>query len=194
MPQGLSAHPLTAYQARPGGRPTQRRLAACLRTHKRMSKRAPGAVLPLGRKVATVGSDAAQRVFWRSTTTNFDALEGLLERDMRGLAPASAPTRSPRHSMGATPPATPRRLRTPTPRPIGARVPYPKARFRRSERYRAAASGAVCAGSNPAGGAGRSIFFEHTDDRLPRCLQACDLRKLEGSPDLAPHARPELRF
>src|SRR5215831_16822966 len=38
--------PPTAYPARPGGRPTDRRLAACLRTRKRASKKTPSAVRP----------------------------------------------------------------------------------------------------------------------------------------------------
>ena len=46
MPQGLSAHRPTAYPARPGTRPTQRRLAACLSTRKGASKRMPGPARP----------------------------------------------------------------------------------------------------------------------------------------------------
>jgi hypothetical protein len=46
MPQGISAGRSTGYQARPGTRPTQRRLAEYLSTHKRASERAPSAVRP----------------------------------------------------------------------------------------------------------------------------------------------------
>jgi hypothetical protein len=46
MPQGLSAHRPTAYPARPGRRPTQRRPAACLSTRNRASNKAPGPARP----------------------------------------------------------------------------------------------------------------------------------------------------
>ena len=46
MPQGLSAHRPTAYPARPGRRPTQRRPAACLSTRNRASNKTPGPARP----------------------------------------------------------------------------------------------------------------------------------------------------
>jgi hypothetical protein len=46
MPQGLFARRTTAYPARPGRRPTQRRPATCLTTHKRAPKKTPGPARP----------------------------------------------------------------------------------------------------------------------------------------------------
>ena len=47
MPQGLSAGPPTAYQARPGRRPAQTRMAACLSTRNRAAKKTPGPARPV---------------------------------------------------------------------------------------------------------------------------------------------------
>ncbi len=49
------------------------------------------------------------------------------------------------------------------PRPIRARTGHLQARFRRPGAYTATLSGAVSAGSNPAGGTGQRHKFEHSD-------------------------------
>ena len=79
------------------------------------------------------------------------------------------------------------------PRPIRARVRHLGARFRWSDTYTATDSGAVSAGSNPAGGTGQRHKFEHlnnlvlTKDRVP------DLRRCSDLPGLAPDTCPENR-
>jgi hypothetical protein len=78
-------------------------------------------------------------------------------------------------------------------RPIRARPGHLRQRFRWSVQYRETASGAVSAGSNPAGGTGQSNKFEHSDNLGPLGHQACDLRQCSALPDLAPDTRPGSR-
>src|SRR5215469_8464530 len=81
-----------AYQARPGRRPTQWRLAACLRTHKRASKRAPSAVRPVQpARYGTARTAAAPRTAGGSTTRT-------------AAQPAPPRTRRPRPARSSTTP------------------------------------------------------------------------------------------
>jgi hypothetical protein len=56
--------------------------------------------------------------------------------------------------------------------------------------YTATLSGAVSAGSNPAGGTGQRHKFEHSDNLERLRCQRCDLRKRGRVPDLAPYTCP----
>jgi hypothetical protein len=76
------------------------------------------------------------------------------------------------------------------PRPIRARVRHLGARFRWSGTYTATDSGAVSAGSNPAGGIGQRHKFEHSGNLERLQCQRCDLRKRGRVPDLAPYTCP----
>jgi len=51
-------------------------------------------------------------------------------------------------------------------------------------------SGAVSAGSNPAGGTGQNHKLEHSDNLERLQCQRCDLRKRGHVPDLAPYTCP----
>jgi hypothetical protein len=76
------------------------------------------------------------------------------------------------------------------PRPIRAQEALPGPRLRWSGRYSATLSGAVCAGSNPAGGADQMTFEQNFGGLLVE-LQAADLAKRGRVPDLVPHTCPE---
>jgi hypothetical protein len=78
-------------------------------------------------------------------------------------------------------------------RPIRARAGLPRARFRRSELYRETDSGAVSAGSNPAGGTAQRHKFELSDNLGPIECQACDLRKRRRVRGLGPRSAPGTR-
>jgi hypothetical protein len=82
-------------------------------------------------------------------------------------------------------------VRTGTPRPIRARAGHLRARLGKSERYRETDSGAVSAGSNPAGGTTQRHEFEHSNNLEPVRGQACDLRQCSALRGLAPDTRPE---
>jgi hypothetical protein len=76
------------------------------------------------------------------------------------------------------------------PRPIRARVRHLGARFRWSSTCTATDSGAVSAGSNPAGGTGQRHKFEHSDNLDLPGFQRGDLRKRGTVPDLSPEPPP----
>ena len=90
---------------------------------------------------------------------------------------------------------------TPWPCPAPARVPAPHSRptaphlahNARPAQYTATPSGAVSAGSNPAGGTGQRPKFEHSNNLGPTRRQPCELRRCSALPDLAPDTRPESR-
>jgi len=75
-------------------------------------------------------------------------------------------------------------------RPIRARTGYLRARFRWSGPYTATLSGAVSAGSNPAGGAAQRHKFELSDNLAATLPRACDLRRRGSVSDLPPDPRP----
>jgi len=79
------------------------------------------------------------------------------------------------------------------PCPIRVQQGLPLARFRWSAPGGATPSGAVSAGSNPAGGTAQTHKFEHSDNLGPTGRQPCDLRQCSALPDLAPDMRPESR-
>jgi hypothetical protein len=86
-----------------------------------------------------------------------------------------------------SPPAAPRRPSgMQCLRPIRARASRSGARLRRPGACTAILSGAVCAGSNPAGGTGQRHKSEHSDNPGPTGRQACDLRKRGRVRHLAP--------
>src|SRR6516162_6506393 len=65
----------------------------------------------------------------------------------------------------------------PWPRPIRARTRSRRTCFRRPEAYTATLSGAVSAGSNPAGGTVQRHKFEHLDNLVRIKARAPDLRQ-----------------
>jgi hypothetical protein len=98
--------------------------------------------------------------------------------------------------LHAPAPPVPRRTRQPRPgalSPVRPRSWWAPTRFRWPGPCTATLSGAVCAGSNPAGDTGQRHKPEHSDNRGPLGGQACDLRKRSGVPDLAPGRRLENR-
>ena len=102
MPQGLPAHPPTAYPARPGGRPAQRRPAARLTTRKRAPGKTPGparpfAASPVPRRLnrsSTANSRWQQHQDRRaaSTTTNASAASSRTDPRLPELAILREPT------------------------------------------------------------------------------------------------------
>jgi hypothetical protein len=74
-------------------------------------------------------------------------------------------------------------------RPIRARPRSLRARFGRSEPYRDTDSGAVSAGSNPAGGAGQRNKFEHSGNLEPIACQPVTYRNADVFRTL-PRVRP----
>src|SRR6516164_7345929 len=61
----------------------------------------------------------------------------------------------------------------------------------RSSGERATASGAVSAGSNPAGGTAQRYKFEYPDNLDSTQSRVCDLRLRNGAVMFAPHALPK---
>ena len=61
----------------------------------------------------------------------------------------------------------------------------------RSSGERATASGAVSAGSNPAGGTGQRHKFEHSANSPLAWLRACDLQQPRAVPDRTPDTCPD---
>ena len=84
-----------------------------------------------------------------------------------------------------------RDLRLSAPCPICVQKGLPWARLRWSALDGATPSGAVSAGSSPAGGTGQRHKFEHSDNLDPSQPWACDLRLRNGAVIFAPHALPE---
>src|SRR5262249_16639489 len=70
-----------------------------------------------------------------------------------------------------------------------ARAGHVGAHFGRSELYKETDSGAVSAGSNPAGGTAQMYKFEHSDNLGPTRRQPRDLRQCSAVPALAPDTR-----
>jgi hypothetical protein len=106
--------------------------------------------------------------------------------DRPSPGPGCAPRRSPDLTLTATPHARrPQPDRLP---PIGPRSWCAGTRFRWSGAYTATLSGAVSAGSNPAGAQLRGVNSNNLG-ALER--QACDLRQCPALRDLAPDTRLE---
>ena len=76
-------------------------------------------------------------------------------------------------------------------RPIRARAGHLGARFGRSELYRETDSGAVSAGSNPAGGTAQRHKFELSNNLESAGRQPCDLRKRGPVSDLVSNTCPD---
>jgi hypothetical protein len=83
------------------------------------------------------------------------------------------------------------RTRSNVPAPVTPRSGFPRARLPSSETHAAAASGAVSAGSNPAGGTGQRHKFEHPNNLDASQPWVCDLRLRNGAVMFAPRALPQ---
>src|SRR5262249_48890301 len=115
MPQGLSAHPPTAYPARPGGRPAQRRPAARLTTRKRAPGKTPRPAPPFAASPLR-----ARRRQNRSTAANSRGQQHQARR-------AASPTTTASAASSRTDPRLPELaiLREPTNRrPAPSGTPY----------------------------------------------------------------------
>src|SRR5262249_53167749 len=113
MPQGLSAGPPTAYPARPGGRPAQRRPAARLTTRKHAPGKTPGPARPFA-------ASPVPRRLNRSSTANSRGQPHQDRRTARTTATLSAAASRP-----DPPPPALAILREPTNRrPAPSGTPY----------------------------------------------------------------------
>jgi hypothetical protein len=119
---------------------------------------------------------------------------GGYRRDRPSPGPGCAPRRSPDLTLTATPHARrPQPDRLP---PIGPRSWCAGTRFRWSGACTATLSGAVSAGSNPAGGTVQRHKFEHLDNlgrAKARASHAMTCGNARPLLDLAPGTRPESR-
>ena len=82
-------------------------------------------------------------------------------------------------------------LRLSVPCPIRVQTGVPRARFRWSAPGGATPSGAVSAGSNPAGGTAQRHKFEHSDNLGAPRRRRCDLRQRKAVSELASNTCPD---